>query len=179
MTIETHVDRALGCVERERSHVGGESRASERFRSDVAALSPRSSTTRSAGQPVGGGSLSVSGWQRSDQTGTDARRVRESLSETVRPHRVADFGVEEPLLETVRAELGESVAFASAPAVSVSGPSDASRSQLTRRCASLNFRLFDAYRRLFGGLDDSVPGARQGDRGKNRSAEATATGDDF
>ena len=115
MPIETHIDSALSRVEREQTHVEEESRAYERFRSEVTSLSPKPATAASAGTSAVGGCLSVSGWSRSESTTTDACRIRELFAETVRPYSVADLDVEEPLLETIREEFGDSIAFVLAP----------------------------------------------------------------
>jgi len=115
MPIETHIDSALTRVERERTHVEEERQAYERFRSGVESLSPQPATAPSASSSVGGGSLSVSGWSQHDATTTDADRVRTLFTETVRPYSVADLDAEESLLETIREELGDSIAFALAP----------------------------------------------------------------
>jgi hypothetical protein len=115
MPIQTHIDDALTRVERERTHVEGERRAYERFYSEVASLSPQPATAQSAIRSAGVGSLSISGWSQSETTKTDARRIRELFSETVRPYSVADLDAEESLLETIRGELGDSIAVVLAP----------------------------------------------------------------
>jgi hypothetical protein len=115
MPIETHIDSALTRVERERTYVEEERRAYERFHSEVASLSPQPATAQSTGTLSAGGRLSLSGCSQSKPAKTDARRIRESFSETVRPHSVDDLDAEESLLETIREELGDSIAFALAP----------------------------------------------------------------
>jgi uncharacterized protein (DUF3084 family) len=115
MSIETHIKSALARVERERTHVEEEHRAYERFHSAVASLSIGPVPTQSASGPTVGGAVSVSGGSQSEATKTDAGRIRELFSETVRPYSVADLDTEESLLETIREELGDSIAFILAP----------------------------------------------------------------
>ncbi|WP_283401558.1 hypothetical protein [Halorubrum sp. DM2] len=111
MSIETHIDSAMTRVEREQTHFDAERKAYERFRSGVASLSPQSAATPSTGLSADGGTLSVAGGSRHEAVTTDADRVRELFTETVRPHSVADLDGEEPVLETIREELGDSLAF--------------------------------------------------------------------
>lgn len=111
MPIETHIDSALTRVEREQEHFEAERRAYRRFHSEVASLSPQPATTASTNSAVAGGSLSVSGQSQYDATTTNADRIRELFAETVQPHSVADSDTEEPLLETIREELSDSIAF--------------------------------------------------------------------
>lgn len=115
MPIETHIDSAVTRVERERTHIEEERRAYERFRSGVASLSPQPTTTATSGLSADGGYLSDPGWAQHDTATTDADRIRELFTETVRPYSVDDLDVEESLLETIRAELGDSIAFVLAP----------------------------------------------------------------
>ncbi|WP_283402468.1 hypothetical protein [Halorubrum sp. DM2] len=115
MPIETHIDSALTRVEREQTHFDAERRAYERFQSEVASLSPQPATATSASPSAAGGALSVAGGSQHDAATTDADRVRELFTETVRPHSVADLDTEEPVLETIREELGDSLAFVLAP----------------------------------------------------------------
>ena len=115
MPIGTHIDRALTRVEQEQTHFDAERRAYERFQSGVASLSPQPATALSTSSSAVGGTLSAAGGSQRDSATTDADRVRELFTETVRPHSVADIDGEEPLLETIREELGDSLAFVLAP----------------------------------------------------------------
>jgi len=115
MPIETHIDSALTRVEREQTRVEEERQAYKRFRSGVVSLSPQPATATSVSPSTGGGSLSVSGWSQHDATSTDADRIRELFTETVRPYSVDDLDAEESLLETIREELGDSIAFVLTP----------------------------------------------------------------
>ena len=111
MPIETHIDSAMTRVEREQTHFDAERRAYERFQSGIASLSPQPATATSVSPSAAGGAISVAGGSQHDAATTDADRVRELFTETVRPHSVANLDTEEPLLETIRKELGDSLAF--------------------------------------------------------------------
>ncbi|ELZ44135.1 hypothetical protein C464_14910 [Halorubrum coriense DSM 10284] len=124
MTVETHVDRARDRVAAERDATADERRAYERFRSAVASVpTVAAGDGGSAGNgfgagtgsgPVGGGVRAVAGGANASST-DGCRRVREAFAETVRPHSVPDGSGGEPLLATVREELGDSVAVALSP----------------------------------------------------------------
>jgi len=115
MSIETHIDGAMTRVEREQTHVEAERRAYERFQSGVASLSPQPAATPSTGPSPGGGTPSATGGPQHNAATTDADRVRELFTETVRPHSVADLDAGGPLIETIREELGDSLALVLAP----------------------------------------------------------------
>ncbi|MFW6000552.1 MAG: DUF7260 family protein [Halorubrum sp.] len=127
MTVETHVDRARDRVAAELDATDDERRAYERFRSTVASIPTVSAPGGggSAGEGFGVGSGTGAGvgagGVRVVAGGTDAtpadgcRRVREAFAETVRPHSVPDGSDGEPLLVTVREELGDAVAVALSP----------------------------------------------------------------
>ena len=111
--IETHVDRARDAVEHERELLAEEGAAYEEFCSRIGSLSateagPGAST---GGSPRGG---LVAGASRPDTGGAACEQAREAFAETVQPYSVADVE-EEPLLETIREELGDGVALALAP----------------------------------------------------------------
>lgn len=109
MPLETHVDAARERVEKEREHTVGERRAYERFRSEVAAVG----TTTPGGTGGQAGVVSVA--DSGDPGQTNCRQLRKAFAETIRPYSVADIDGEEPLLETVREELGDGIALALAP----------------------------------------------------------------
>lgn len=111
MVVETHVDVARETVARERGQIVDEQEAYEQFRRQVASISP----TEAPPQTGAGGSGPI-GTQAAASTtdSTNCRRVREAFAETVRPHSV-DAADEEPLLETIREELGDGIAVALAP----------------------------------------------------------------
>ena len=110
--IETHVDGATEVVERERAALTEQGAAYEEFRRRVASLSTTERRPGSAGATVHGGGAARTA--RADTGGAACERVRETFAETVRPHSIDDVG-EEPLLETIREELGDGVALALAP----------------------------------------------------------------
>ncbi|OYR74411.1 hypothetical protein DJ84_25515 [Halorubrum ezzemoulense] len=127
MTVETHVDRARDRVAAERDATADERRAYERFRSALASIPTSSAPTGAGGggagfgNDTGGGSGLSAGGVRAIAGATNAastdgcRRVREAFAETVRPHSVPDSSDGEPLLATVREELGDAVAVALSP----------------------------------------------------------------
>lgn len=110
--IETHVDRARTAVEREREVLSEEGSAYEAFRRRVESLSA-AEMGRSGG--VGGthGGIATR-TAHGDTSGGACEAVREAFAETVRPYSVDDVG-DEPLLETIREELGDGIALALAP----------------------------------------------------------------
>jgi len=110
--IETHVDRARETVEAERDVLAEERAAYEQFRRRVADVSTAEGRpTVSASASLGGVATRTSSGDAGD---TACATVREAFAETVRPHSVDDVG-DEPLLETIREELGDGVALALAP----------------------------------------------------------------
>lgn len=138
MTVETHVDRARDRVAAERDGAADERRAYERFGSAVASIPTASDPTASddetgvgagtgigtgtgvgagtdvgAGPSAGGVRAAVGGRNASSTDG--CRRVRGAFAETVRSHSVADLDADEPLLATIREELGDAVAVALSP----------------------------------------------------------------
>lgn len=125
--IETHVDRARGAVERERSVLEEERAAYEQFRRRVASVS-----TTGVQQASGGTAGAVAVRAGRSEAGTGAcERVREAFAETVRPHSVADVGGDESLLETIREELGDSIALALAPTTDAGFTAETKRAVLT------------------------------------------------
>lgn len=110
MTVETHVDAARERLEREREHIVGERRAYEEFRREVAAVG---TTTPGGTGSRAGGVVSVAD---AGNPGTaNCRQLLETFAETVRPYSVEDVDGEEPVLETVREELGDGIALALSP----------------------------------------------------------------
>jgi len=113
-SVTTHVERSRERVRVEKERVTEQRRAYDQFRRELdsvaAAVAGRGSGA------TGAGGLSVQSTVRGAEPGADGcRQVREAFAETVRPHSVADVGRAEPLLETVREELGDGVAVALAP----------------------------------------------------------------
>jgi len=110
--IETHVDSATEAAERERAALTEQGAAYEEFRRRVASLSTTEIRRGCAGATAHGSVTARTA--RADTGGAACERVRETFAETVRPHSIDDVG-EEPLLETIREELGDGVALALAP----------------------------------------------------------------
>lgn len=108
VTVETHVHRARDRIGSERSSVEARQDAFERFADRVADLEPvrpgQDRETPTASGPVTG----VAGQAGTSQCGA----VRAAFEETVAPHSGDE---DEPVLETVREELGEGVALALSP----------------------------------------------------------------
>lgn len=111
--IETHVDSALETVEGEREALAEERAAYGRFRRRVESLSATEARPATGGSGTALGAVAA---RTGGDTGDSAcAKVREAFAETVRPHSVDDIGDDEPLLETIREELGDGVALAVAP----------------------------------------------------------------
>ena len=110
MTVETHVDAARERLERERDHIVGERRAYKQFRSEVAAVG---TTTPGGTGGRAGGVVSVA--EVAEPGTANCRQLLETFAETVRPYSVEDVDREEPVLETVREELGDGIALALSP----------------------------------------------------------------
>jgi len=125
--IETHVDSAREAVDRERGLLADEAAAYEEFRSRVASLSA-TEMGQGAGAAAPGGVAVRSA--RTDAGGEALERVRAAFAETVRPYSVDDVG-EEPLLETIRAELGDGIALALAPTTETGFTAGTKRAVLT------------------------------------------------
>lgn len=112
--VTAHIERGRRRVRAEKERVVDQRRAYGQFQRDLDAVAV--ATAGGGTEPVGPGGLSVQSTVAGSDPGTDGcRQVREAFAGTVRPHSVADVGREEPLLETVREELGEGVAVALAP----------------------------------------------------------------
>ncbi|SDZ76668.1 hypothetical protein SAMN04488065_0149 [Haloplanus vescus] len=107
MTVTTHVAQAIERVRAERAAVERRRDAFETFAERVQGLSPEPSSTSV-------GVAAVAGTRR-QASGDACRQVRTAFAETVRPHSVADADDAEPLLETIRAELSDTIAVALAP----------------------------------------------------------------
>lgn len=112
MTVRTLLDRARELARAERGAAARRHEAYDEFLDRVASVPPASApateTPAVAGAAVG------------RRAGDDRRReVRAAFAETVRPHGAADVADEGSTLETIRAELGESVALALAPTTAV------------------------------------------------------------
>ncbi|GGL73285.1 DUF7260 family protein [Halocalculus aciditolerans] len=121
MVVDTYVDDAEARVADERDHVTGERAAFTQFRKTVADMTPRTGTGngRTGGSAASGGGAAATSFVGDSAGTTQCARVREAFADTVRPYSVDDVDADEPLLVTVREELGESVALALAPNTSL------------------------------------------------------------
>lgn len=108
--IETHVERARQTAESERASFADERAAYEQFRRRAADLS----TTELGDAGTLGPTGAVTTRTATETKDAGCQAVREAFAETVRPFSVEDV-TDEPLLATIRAELGDGVALALAP----------------------------------------------------------------
>lgn len=111
MAVTTHIDQASERVATERDAVAAKSDAVDAFIGRIEALSPKPMRPPSTGMTATAGTLAGHTTSTEDR----CRAVRTAFAETVRPHSVDDIDRDESLLETVRAELTETVAVALAP----------------------------------------------------------------
>jgi len=119
--VTTHVDQARDRVAAEREAVVAKRSAIDEFVDRIEGISAESSTSPS---PLAGGAVraGASGVLARGSTSADdgCAAVRSAFAETVRPHSVADHEEDEPLLETIRSELSDSIAVALAPTTDTS-----------------------------------------------------------
>ncbi|ARS91629.1 DUF7260 family protein [Natrarchaeobaculum aegyptiacum] len=112
MTVESWLPEAIECVEAEQDHVEGKLAAIARFEDGIEEIElVRGSTARA--HATDGGVTAIS-HQRSGREDR-CRQVRELFADTVRPYSIEDVDGSEPLLESIRAELGGDVAAVLAP----------------------------------------------------------------
>ena len=117
MAVTTHVHDALDRVDAEQEHVVGELSALDRFEAGVRELDPVSPAESTGASHAVGDAAPVAGAFRPNAARPDRLdRVRDLFAETVRPYSLADVEGSEPLVETIRTELGEEIATAIAPA---------------------------------------------------------------
>ncbi|MDS0476095.1 hypothetical protein [Natrinema sp. 1APR25-10V2] len=120
MSDTTAVHRAVTCIDDEREAIADRRAALEAFEKrvrDVPAETPtlagsqyRQGTTAPLATTMTTG-VSASGSSAST-LGERCVTVREAFAETVRPHSTADIAADEPLAETIAAELTEDIAVA-------------------------------------------------------------------
>lgn len=111
----TALDDALERVSRERAVMRDMRTAFDQFESEVRQLSPASSGGH-ARHVTDGGVTPLSNTVADAGRGTDrCRTVCELFAETVQPHSTESVDGDEPVLETIRNELGEELALALAP----------------------------------------------------------------
>ncbi|WP_084510153.1 DUF7260 family protein [Haloplanus natans] len=109
MAVNTIVRQARTRVRAEREAVDAKADAVEAFADRIADL------TATPPSPPPLAATVTAGTPRSRQSDDRCRAVRQAFADTIRPHSVADVADDEPLLETVRAELSDSIAVALAP----------------------------------------------------------------
>ncbi|WP_138006377.1 DUF7260 family protein [Halalkalirubrum salinum] len=110
VAIEQPIQRARERAEREQTAVNAKAKAIGQFRSRVEAITPTSSSAGTAQAMAGATSLHTSASHGNHSRGCTA--VREAFAETVAPQSTADIDKSEPLILTIREELGEAVALA-------------------------------------------------------------------
>lgn len=114
--IRTHIDDARNRVRAEQEALAEKMSATEEFISRVGEISPDSTATATTATTTATQGVATATHVQSGGSRTEGcALVREAFAETVRPHSVADIEDPEPLLETIKAELTESVAVALAP----------------------------------------------------------------
>jgi hypothetical protein len=111
--IETRIDDARERVRAEQDASAAKRDAIERFIDHVEGVSPDSTTAAQA--TASRGITTATQLRTGGSRTTGCAAVREAFAETIRAHSVADIETPEPLLETIKAELTESVAVALAP----------------------------------------------------------------
>lgn len=111
---DCHLQEASRLVDDERDYIEDALAAYDRFLSGVGQLAV--DTPTAAGGSATGGPQSVSTAVRGDSTGSDGlQELRSLFADTVYPCSTAEFDEPEPLLVTVREELGAEIAFAVSP----------------------------------------------------------------
>lgn len=116
MPVNTYVREARPRVGAEREAVDAKAEAVDAFADRVADLSAEPTPATTSGVTATGGTL------RNRPADDGCRAVRRAFAETIRPHSVVDVADAdaEPLLETIREELSDSIAVALAPTTEAS-----------------------------------------------------------
>lgn len=112
MPSDTHLDAARDLARAERESVRGKLDAYDQFVARVQDLPLESSHPGQRAPALPAGGAQSSGSAASTETGCAS--VRAAFRDTVRPYSVEDID-DEPLLETIRSELSDSIAVALAP----------------------------------------------------------------
>ncbi|WP_415380370.1 hypothetical protein [Halosimplex sp. TS25] len=131
MSVETHVHRARERARSERDAFDAKLDAYGRFVERVADVTAETTGAPAADVATTGGAGRYVGRSTPDC----CRSVRTAFAETVRPHSVADVDESEPLLASIRAELGDPVAVALAPATEASFSAEVKRAVLSEATA--------------------------------------------
>lgn len=111
--IETHIDDAQERVTAEQEALAGKRAAIAEFVDHVAEVTPESPSTAATAGTAQGTTTTVTGGTNGGPS-DPCTEIREAFAETVAPHSVPEDD-SEPLLETIRVELTDSVAAALAP----------------------------------------------------------------
>ena len=112
MTVESWLPAAIECVEAEQDHVEGKLAAIARFEDGIEELEPVREPTARAHATDGG--VSTIPHRRAELEGR-CHQARTLFADTVRPYSIEDVDGSEPLLATIRAELGDEIAAVLAP----------------------------------------------------------------
>lgn len=113
--IRTHIDDARDRVAAEQEALDAKITAVETFVDRVEAITPDSTAATQATASQGIATATATGLQTGGSQTEGCANVREAFAETIRPHSVADIEASEPLLETISAELTDSIAVGLAP----------------------------------------------------------------
>ncbi|WP_336327340.1 DUF7260 family protein [Halovenus sp. HT40] len=114
--ISTHIHDARERVAAEQNALDAKIAAVETFIDRVGEIAPDSTAAAQSTSSQGIATTTATQLQTGGARTEGCAAVREAFAETVRPHSVADIEEPEPLLETISAELTDSVAAALAPA---------------------------------------------------------------
>jgi len=113
MPSDTHLDAARELARAEQESVSGKLDAYDQFVSQIQDLPLESSHPGQRAPALSAGGAQSSGSAASTKTGCAS--VRAAFRDTIRPYSVEDLDDDEPLLETIRSELSDSIAVALAP----------------------------------------------------------------
>jgi len=113
MPSDTHLAAARDLARAERESVRGKLDAYDQFVARVQDLPLESSHPGQRAPALPAGGAQSSGSAASTETGCAS--VRAAFRDTIRPYSVEDIDDDEPLLETIRSELSDSIAVALAP----------------------------------------------------------------
>lgn len=153
VTVETHVDDALGRVEREIEHFEDRGAAVERFRRELDSIQPATAQPRAA---TDGGVGAVSPVTAGGAS--QCKEVRKLFAETVYRHSVTDG--EESLLQTIGEEFSEPISFALAPGTDQRFTPPVKQS--VRSAASERLVEIESMQRALDAERESLRAAREG-----------------
>ena len=113
--IRTHIDDAQERVAAEQEALDAKITAVETFVDRVGEIAPDSTAATQATTSQGLATATATQLQTGGSQTEGCATVREAFADTIRPHSVTDIEESEPLLETISAELTDSIAVALAP----------------------------------------------------------------